>query len=167
MDAATLTAIRDACTNAGAAGSTAPLRAAAAAGDHRAVATLLNTPVAGAPAVGVGSAPTSALRACVGKADYVALNADGRGYLAFLLAGDALDISPTVITELGALFPAGSSTRARLVALLMRQPTLLETIATVGLRASIDDVDAALSVPPLASGRSSRARSASRRTSNA
>lgn len=60
------------------------------------------------------------LAASTVKADYTGLSANDRAYFNMLVLAAALPATPTLRAELSALFPAGSATRANLVALLKR-----------------------------------------------
>lgn len=54
------------------------------------------------------------------KSEFVALSANDRAYFNMLVLAATLPSTPTLRTELATLFPAGSGTRANLVALIKR-----------------------------------------------
>lgn len=113
-------------------------------GNSSALAALLNAPRAGAADVWNPGVDTDKLRSRVAKSDYVALSADDRAFLAFLLGGDSLDTSlAQVQTDAGALFPAGSATRTAWLAVARRKPSRAEELWGVGTVIRVSDVDAA------------------------
>lgn len=66
------------------------------------------------------SLDTGLLVASLVDTEYVGLGAVAKDYLALLASAQSVPLTATVKTNLGRLFPAGSETRANLIALLKR-----------------------------------------------
>lgn len=68
------------------------------------------------------------LAASISRSDFTALTAADKQYVQMLVTAATLPTTATLKTELGAIFPAGSTTRAALVALLKRPGTRAEEL---------------------------------------
>jgi|GEM_PF-5236848 len=92
-----------------------------ASGADQTLADTLNAPRAGVVAQ-VVTVPATDVVNCIAPAEYNALTAAGRDYLAFVVSPQTVTVVPGGQVRMGlkALFPAGSTTRANLTALLDR-----------------------------------------------
>lgn len=85
------------------------------------------------------------LVASIVRAEYTPLAAAEKDYLRLVAMAQQLPLTDTVKAELGAIFPAGSTTRANLVALLKRPGTRGEELGLGHVTAS--DVAKARALP--------------------
>lgn len=93
---------------------------------------LLNAPRTASP-LPRGVVPAYMVAAAVDRAEFDALAAAGRTYLSLLLQPGQVDLSAAPIRAgLGALFPAGSTTRTRLIALADRDASRAEVLWGAG-----------------------------------
>jgi hypothetical protein len=97
------------------------------AGDDATVAALLNAP-RGIP-IGRGVVPSYEVVGAVVKDEYLALSANDRTWLNFLVLAPFVDLGNTTVrTTLGGLFAAGTASRTALAALATRPGSRAEEL---------------------------------------
>lgn len=105
-----------------------------AAGNHTAIADLLNDPAKGGT-MARGPVPSYQIASLVDPADFAAIAlATSREWLTFVLAAGQVDTSaPIIRQQFAALFPAGSATRTALVAFADRACSRAEKLSGIGV----------------------------------
>lgn len=68
------------------------------------------------------------IAACLVRAEWSALDANDKSYLQCLCGAASIPVTPTLKTELGSLFAAGSKTRGNLVAAIRRRGSRAEEL---------------------------------------
>lgn len=82
------------------------------------------------------------LVASIVRSEFAALSAADRQYVQTVAMATDIPLTGTLKTELGAVFPAGSQTRANLIALLKRTGTLAESLGLGGQPTTSDIANA-------------------------
>jgi len=104
------------------------------------LAALLNAPKAGFT-ISVGVLPSYRVVAAIKQSDWDALTASERTYLSFVVqAGQVQCDAGEVRAALAGLFPAGSVTRANLVAMVDRPGSRAEEVFGTGVVITYEDV---------------------------
>lgn len=90
------------------------------------------------------SLDTGLLAASLTRADLgnAAVTANDKDYLRIVVSAGTLPLTATIKTELGAIFPAGSTTRANLLALMKRPGNRAEELNLGGIPTASDVADA-------------------------
>lgn len=111
-----------------------------AAENWQGCAALLNAPKAGFK-LPIGVQPSYRVVGAVKRSEWDALTAADKNYLTFLIQAGDVDLSASEIrTALGAIFPAGSVSRANLLALVDRSGSRAEELFGAGTIIGYEDV---------------------------
>lgn len=87
------------------------------------------------------------LVSCIVKSEYIALTNNEKDWIRLLAAtATPITVTPTLRTDLGSTFPAGSATRASLVAMVKRLGTRAEEL-NLGGQPTTSDVAKARQLP--------------------
>jgi hypothetical protein len=110
-------------------------------GNHQAIANALNQPQAGIT-VRRGPAPSHMVMSAIIGTEFASLAAGPRDYLMALVSAGLVDLSnDNVRSALGAAFPAGTTSRANLIALADKTPaSRAEQMFGVGTVITVADV---------------------------